>query len=57
VISIGSWNSPPYPEINSVPQGLALGPLLFAAMTYDISKEIDIDFLLYADDLVLYVQN
>jgi len=37
-----------------VPQGSALGPLLYSMFIDDICDNIDISYLLYADDLVIY---
>jgi len=53
-IKIGTFFSKLYPEVNSVPQGSTLGPLLFSAFIDNISDCIDLPSLIYADDLVIY---
>jgi len=55
-IKIGNFVSKAFPEANSVPQGSTLGPLLFAAFIDDICESVDLPFLLYADDIVIYCQ-
>jgi len=37
-----------------IPQGSALGPLLFSIFINSINEAITSDFILYADDLVIY---
>jgi len=56
-LKFGDFSSKEFSDVNSVPQGSSLGPLLFSAFINDISRVIDIPFLLYADDPVIYFQN
>ena len=53
-IKIGNFKSRAFREINTVPQGSSLGPLLFAAFIDDIHEVIDIPFILYADDNTVF---
>ena len=42
------------PVLSGVPQGTVLGPLLFSLYINDISKDIDSEIRLFADDCVCY---
>jgi exonuclease III len=53
-LSFGDSYSTYYPDTCGVPQGSALGPLLFTIFVNDVAKVLDLPFFLYADDLVFY---
>ena len=42
------------PVLSGVPQGTVLGPLLFSLYINDITKDIDSELRLFADDCVCY---
>jgi len=43
-----------YENPTGIPQGSALGPLLFSMFINDVCEVIDVEYILYADDLVIY---
>jgi hypothetical protein len=43
-----------YPTYAGIGQGSSLGPLLFSLFVNDISSAINVPFILYADDLILF---
>jgi len=44
----------PVPVLSAVPQGTALGPLMFLLCINDITKDIDSPLHTFADDCLLY---
>lgn len=53
-VSYNGYRSVEYPALSGVPQGSILGPLLFNIYVNDIVDELDVDCLMYADDLKIY---
>lgn len=50
------YQSIKFPQTSGVPQGSILGPLMFVIFINDIATNIDVNFLLYADDLKIYCE-
>ena len=48
------FRSNSFPQTSGVPQGSILGPPFFIIFINDITKNINVHYLLYADDLKLY---
>jgi len=46
-----------YVNPTGIPQGSALGPLLFSLFINDICDDVEIEYILYADDLVVYTSD
>jgi Reverse transcriptase (RNA-dependent DNA polymerase) len=53
-VQLNGFKSGNYFATSGIPQGSNLGPLLFNIFINDISDVIDVNYLLYADDLKIY---
>ncbi len=45
-----------FPNFLGIPQGSVVGPLMFSAFINDLGQYLNIPFLLYCDDIVLYYE-
>ena len=50
------YSSDTFLQSSGVPQGSVLGPLLFNIYIDDITNQLDVEYLLYADDLKLFFE-
>lgn len=53
-VSLYGCTSDKYSVTSGVPQGSILGPLLFNIFINDIGRDLDVSFLLYADDIKIF---
>lgn len=56
-IMLQNFSSDPFPYNSACPQGSTLAPTLFNIFINGLSEDLKIDHLLFADDLIFFVND